>query len=180
MTNTKNSSEKRAKRWHQKWWGIIFLLALAIFFIYVGLYIYQTVILVEMQRQSYNQIFVSGSSTNSSLNPNSPVLNQETVRKELIERMNEGEVFAVDLRIEQFFNRHSDFRVRIIAPLPAIACSVVPGAIWDIMNSAILHIYNRAVEPKTCTRNKKYRTLNQGIRAFIPWHAGCILYNHCL
>jgi protein-disulfide isomerase len=56
---------KKLRKWHQKWWGIIFLLLLSVGLLYVGMFIYQLVILVEAQTQInlQNPDFSSSAST---------------------------------------------------------------------------------------------------------------------
>jgi len=51
MPNRENQQNLKAK-WHQRWWGIIFLIIVAILLIYLAVFIYQVVFLIELQSQS--------------------------------------------------------------------------------------------------------------------------------
>ncbi|OGY42697.1 MAG: hypothetical protein A2Y67_01385 [Candidatus Buchananbacteria bacterium RBG_13_39_9] len=45
------AQEERTKRWHQRWWGIIILLGLAIFLFFFAIFIYQFVDIVASQTE---------------------------------------------------------------------------------------------------------------------------------
>ena len=47
-------SQKRQKKWHQKWWGILFLLICVLTFIYGAVLIYQVVYIVEAKNSIKN------------------------------------------------------------------------------------------------------------------------------
>jgi protein-disulfide isomerase len=62
-------NEKKNKKWHQRWWGIVILFAFSVLMLYVGAFIYQVVVFVEAKNQSlranYNSVSSqSGLSTN--------------------------------------------------------------------------------------------------------------------
>jgi len=70
---------KKPKKWHQKWWGVIFLLFVALVILYAASFIYQVVTLVEAQNQlslqnySNNQdVSLSTSLRNIVENPEAP------------------------------------------------------------------------------------------------------------
>ncbi|MBN1325610.1 DsbA family protein [Candidatus Falkowbacteria bacterium] len=46
---------KKQKKWHQKWWGIIFLIICVLAFIYSGLLIYQIIFLIDAKNQINGQ-----------------------------------------------------------------------------------------------------------------------------
>jgi|GEM_PF-245399 len=74
--------KKGPRKWHQRWWGVIFLLVLAVLVLYIGIYIYQTVILVQLQQQSYAQNYLSSLDLGNESNPNSQVnsnINSSTI-----------------------------------------------------------------------------------------------------
>lgn len=54
---------KKQKKWHQKWWGIIFLIICVLAFIYLGLLIYQIIFLLDTQNQIKYQNLNSISTT---------------------------------------------------------------------------------------------------------------------
>ncbi|OGY42544.1 MAG: hypothetical protein A2Y82_04250 [Candidatus Buchananbacteria bacterium RBG_13_36_9] len=45
--------EKKPKKWHQRWWGLVVLFVFSICILYVGAFIYELVSLVEAQNQIY-------------------------------------------------------------------------------------------------------------------------------
>ncbi len=45
------ADEKKQKKWHQKWWGIIFLIICGLAVIYLGLLVYKTVFIIDSQNQ---------------------------------------------------------------------------------------------------------------------------------
>lgn len=53
------ANEKKQKKWHQKWWGIIFLIICAFAAVYLGLVVYKTIFIIDSQNQLKNQILNS-------------------------------------------------------------------------------------------------------------------------
>jgi protein-disulfide isomerase len=60
------TEEKKLKKWHQRWWGIIFLIICGFAVIYLGLLVYKTVFILDSQNQvkyqnlnSFKQISVN-------------------------------------------------------------------------------------------------------------------------
>ncbi len=51
MAKPKNITKEK-KRWSQHWWGIIFLLIIVILLIYLAIFIYQIVVMIELQKES--------------------------------------------------------------------------------------------------------------------------------
>jgi len=58
--------EKKPKKWHQKWWGVIFLIFVALVVLYIAGFIYQVVTLVEAQNQLNSQNFGNNQGTSLS------------------------------------------------------------------------------------------------------------------
>jgi len=54
---TEEKNIKKHKKWHQKWWGILFLFIVAVLFFYFGVFVYQLVYLVEAQNKIFYQNF---------------------------------------------------------------------------------------------------------------------------
>jgi protein-disulfide isomerase len=50
-----NQNNKTIKKWHQKWWGIIFLIILVIAVVYLAAFIYEVFTLIEIQTKSGGQ-----------------------------------------------------------------------------------------------------------------------------
>jgi len=82
---------KKQKKWHQKWWGIIFLIICALAFIYSGLLIYQIIFLIDaknqINNQSINSVAISQSYDIRSIveNKNAPFLGNASAEIVIVE-----------------------------------------------------------------------------------------------
>jgi len=83
---------KKLRKWHQKWWGIIFLLLLSVGLLYVGTFIYQLIIIVEansqvnLQNPDFSTATSSGSGSRSSIeSKDDPFLGSENADIVIVE-----------------------------------------------------------------------------------------------
>ncbi len=55
MAESENKIMKRNKKWHEHWWGIVFLLVIAVLLLYLAVFIYQVVMAIEVQKEAVLQ-----------------------------------------------------------------------------------------------------------------------------